>query len=105
MVSPEMEANILAAIKEIKKVMEVRSMREMYHQLLLQEKQSAYLQSIYVELKRTVDQLKNDYPPRVFFQSYSVQLTNESMIPTLHKPTLPITRFEERKRLREEEVT
>lgn len=76
MVSPEMEANILAAIKEIKKVMEVRSMREMYHQLLLQEKQSAYLQSIYVELKRTVDQLKNDYPPRVFFQSYSVQLTN-----------------------------
>ncbi|OAE29210.1 hypothetical protein AXG93_2789s1200 [Marchantia polymorpha subsp. ruderalis] len=64
MVSPEMEANILAAIKEIKKVMEVRSMREMYHQLLLQEKQSAYLQSIYVELKRTVDQLKNDYPPR-----------------------------------------
>ncbi|KAL2607660.1 hypothetical protein R1flu_026233 [Riccia fluitans] len=44
--------------------MEVDSMRQMYHQFILQEKQSAYLDQIYVELKRTVDQLKNEYPSR-----------------------------------------
>ncbi|KAL3675075.1 hypothetical protein R1sor_025023 [Riccia sorocarpa] len=60
----ELQNKMLAAIKEIKQVMEVGSMREMYHQFILQEKQSAYLESIYTELKRTVDQLKNEYPPR-----------------------------------------
>ncbi|KAL2623626.1 hypothetical protein R1flu_003831 [Riccia fluitans] len=60
----ELQNKMLAAIKEIKRVMEVGSMREMYHQFILQEKQSAYLESIYAELKRTVDQLKNEYPPR-----------------------------------------
>ncbi|BBN18345.1 hypothetical protein MPTK1_8g01800 [Marchantia polymorpha subsp. ruderalis] len=64
LVSPELEKKILKAIKEIKEVMDVDSMRQMYHQFILQEKQTAYLDQIYVELKRTVDQLKNEYPAR-----------------------------------------
>ncbi|KAL3675359.1 hypothetical protein R1sor_025307 [Riccia sorocarpa] len=64
LVSPELELKMLRAIREIKDIMEVDSMRQMYHQFILQEKQSAYLDQIYVELKRTVDQLKNDYPSR-----------------------------------------
>lgn len=57
MISKELQKKILDAIKEIKEVMGVRSMREMYHQYIMQEKQTAYLEQIYDELQRTVFQL------------------------------------------------
>lgn len=40
--------------------MDVGSMREMYHQYLVQEKQSSYLESIYEDMKRTLDLMRDD---------------------------------------------
>ncbi|CAM6085174.1 unnamed protein product [Calypogeia fissa] len=57
-ISKELQNKILAAIKQIKEVMGVGSMREMYHQFIMQEKQTAYLEQIYDELQRTVYQLR-----------------------------------------------
>jgi hypothetical protein len=50
------------AIKEIKMVMEVDSMREMYQEHLLQEKKTMYLKEIHEELKKTLSQLRNEAP-------------------------------------------
>ncbi|CAM6100357.1 unnamed protein product [Calypogeia fissa] len=59
-ISPELRARIWKAIQEIKSVMDVESMREMYHQYLVQEKQSSYLESIYEDMSRTLDLMRND---------------------------------------------
>ncbi|CAM6114615.1 unnamed protein product [Calypogeia fissa] len=59
-ISPELRARIWKAIQEIKSVMDVESMREMYHQYLVQEKQSSYLGSIYEDMSRTLDLMRSD---------------------------------------------
>ncbi|KAH9533830.1 hypothetical protein CY35_18G073300 [Sphagnum magellanicum] len=59
-VSPEQQKRILQAIEQIKRVMEVNSMKAMYTQYVNQEKQSVYLAQVYKELKATISQLKNE---------------------------------------------
>jgi hypothetical protein len=59
-VSPEQQKRILQAIEQIKRVMEVDSMKAMYTQYVNQEKQSVYFAQVYKELKTTISQLKNE---------------------------------------------
>jgi hypothetical protein len=55
LISSDLRLRILSCIKEVKTVMDVSSMREMYHQFVVQEKQSSHLEIILEELSRPSD--------------------------------------------------
>ncbi|CAK9233553.1 unnamed protein product [Sphagnum jensenii] len=61
-ISLKTQRHMKKAIIEIKMVMEVDSMREMYQEHLLQEKKTMYLKEIHEELKTTLSQLRNEAP-------------------------------------------
>jgi len=61
-ISKSLKNKIQIAIRKIKKVMEVDSMREMYKQYLFQDKQIIYLEQVKAELIATLSKLRNEAP-------------------------------------------
>jgi hypothetical protein len=58
-VSEDLQFRMLRAIRKIKMVMEVDSMRTMYTQYLFQDKQILYLEQVKEDLQTSLTQLNN----------------------------------------------